>query len=177
MSRIGAIPVAIADGVDVKIDGRTVEVKGSKGTLSITLPSGVSAEVKDKEVVVTPANDSNEAKAMWGLGRSLINNMVEGVSNGFTKKLEVNGVGYRAQVQGKKLVLALGFSHDVNYDIPEGIEIKCPKPTEIEISGADKQLVGQVAAEIRRYRKPEPYKGKGVKYEGEYIRRKEGKKK
>lgn len=183
MSRIGQKPIKIASGVDVKINGQTLIVKGSKGELKKEFPVDVSVKITDGSVVVSPANDTQRARAMWGLSRALIAGMVEGVSNGFTIKLEINGVGYRAAVQGKTLQLALGFSHPVDFQIPEGITIKTPKPTEIEISGADKQKVGQVAANIRKWKKPEPYKGKGIKYSsiydkpGEIVRRKEGKKK
>jgi len=177
MSRIGKRPVAIASGVTVTIDGQTVKAKGSKGELELTLVPEVTVSQGDDGVTVAPVDESQRARAMWGLSRSLVANMVEGVANGFTKELEINGVGYRAQMQGKNLQLALGFSHDVVYEVPEGIEIKTPKPTEVVISGIDKQKVGQVAAEIRSYRPPEPYKGKGVKYVDEYIFRKEGKKK
>lgn len=183
MSRVGQKPVKIASGVDVKIDGQVVTVKGSKAQLTQSLPVEVSVKVNDGQVVVTPANDTPRARAMWGLSRALIANMVKGVTDGFTVKLEITGVGYRAAVQGKVLQLNLGYSHPVNFDIPAGIEIKTPKPTEIEITGADKQLVGQVAANIREWRKPEPYKGKGIRKAdvygnpGETILRKEGKKK
>jgi len=177
MSRIGSKPVDIIAGVNVTIDGQQVTVKGSKGTLQTKLPAGVSVSVNDNKVVLQPQDQSDRARAMWGLGRSLVANMVQGVSEGFTIKLEINGVGYRAALQGKTLVLNLGYSHPVNFPVPEGIKITCPKPTEIEIFGADKQQVGQVAAVIRSYRRPEPYKGKGIKYADEIIRRKEGKKK
>ncbi|WP_169568528.1 50S ribosomal protein L6 [Sneathiella limimaris] len=177
MSRIGKHPVSIPSGVELQFNDKEVTAKGSKGSLSMTFVDDVNVEKDGDQVWVKPANDSKRARQMWGMQRTLLNNLVEGVSNGFTKKLEIVGVGYRAAVQGKTLNLNLGFSHDVNYDIPEGIEIKCPSPTAIEISGANKQRVGQVAAEIRSYRKPEPYKGKGVKYADEYIFRKEGKKK
>lgn len=177
MSRIGKQPIELADGVTLTVDGRSVTIKGSKGELTQLLPAGVEVSQEEKNVVLKPANDTKEARAMWGLSRSLISNMVEGVTNGYTKNLEMHGVGYRAQAQGKTLKLNLGFSHDVDFEIPEGIEIKTPKPTEITITGIDKQKVGQVAAVIRKYRPPEPYKAKGVRYVGEYIRRKEGKKK
>jgi len=177
MSRIGMKPVEIKSGVEVKLDGQVITVKGGKSTLAQILPAEAKVNIEGSTITVEPVDDSTRAKAMWGLSRALIQNMVTGVSEGFTKKLEINGVGYRAAVKGKTLELALGFSHPVIFDIPEGIEIKAPKPTELEISGADKQLVGQVAAKIRSYRKPEPYKGKGVRYEGEYVRSKEGKKK
>jgi large subunit ribosomal protein L6 len=177
MSRIGIKPVEVIEGVTINIDGKNLTAKGSKGELNLTINDAVIVTLEESQVIVKPANDTQEAHALWGLSRSLIQNMVEGVSKGYTKELELQGVGYRAQVQGKVLKMNLGFSHDINYNIPEGIEIKTPKPTEITISGIDKQKVGQVAAEIRKYRKPEPYKGKGVRYVGEYIRRKEGKKK
>ncbi len=179
MSRIGNNPVAIASGIDFKVDeANVVTVKGPKGTLVQKLPEQVSIKLEGGEVKFAPINDNDkDASAFWGLSRSLVNNMVEGVTNGFTKKLEIQGVGYKAQAQGKTIKLNLGYSHDIDYVVPEGIEVKTPKPTEIEISGIDKQKVGQVAAEIRAFRKPEPYKGKGIRYEGEYVIRKEGKKK
>ncbi|WP_343563261.1 50S ribosomal protein L6 [Kiloniella sp. b19] len=177
MSRVGKNPVAIPDGVEVTVDGVTVKAKGKLGELSFVATEDVKIAVEDKSVVVTPVNDSKKARSMWGTARARISNLVEGVSNGFAKELEINGVGYRAQVQGQTLNLSLGFSHDVLFPIPEGIEIKCEKPTSVRVSGRDKQLVGQVAANIRAYRPPEPYKGKGVKYADEVILRKEGKKK
>ncbi|CDO61492.1 LSU ribosomal protein L6p (L9e) [Candidatus Phaeomarinobacter ectocarpi] len=177
MSRIGKMPIAIASGVTVTVDGQTVKAKGSKGELELTLVPEVTVSQGEDGLTVAPVDESQRARAMWGLSRSLVANMVQGVAEGFSKELEINGVGYRAEVQGKSLKLALGFSHDVIYPVPEGIEIKTPKPTEVVISGIDKQKVGQVAAEIRSYRPPEPYKGKGVKYVDEYIFRKEGKKK
>lgn len=177
MSRIGKHPVPVPAGVDVKIDGKVVSVKGKLGQLSLTLVDDVSAELDDGKVVVKPANDSRRAYTMWATSRTLVNNMVKGVADGYTVNLEINGVGYRAAVQGKELVMQLGFSHDVKYPIPEGIAIKCDKPTSITITGFDKQKVGQVAAEIRGWKKPEPYKGKGIKYDNETILRKEGKKK
>lgn len=177
MSRIGKKPVALPKGVTASVDGQTVKVKGPKGELSVTLVREVSAKVDDHGVTITPDKNSERAGQMWGLSRSLVNNLVTGVTSGFTQKLEIQGVGYRAAVQGKNLNLQLGFSHDVVYPIPVGITITSEKPTMISVSGMDKQLVGQVAAEIRGYRSPEPYKGKGVRYEGEYVRRKEGKKK
>lgn len=177
MSRIGKHPVPVPAGVDVKIDGKVVSVKGKLGQLSLTLVDDVTAEVADGKVVVKPANDSRRAYTMWATSRTLVNNMVKGVADGYTVNLEINGVGYRAAVQGKELVMQLGFSHDVKYPIPEGIAIKCDKPTSITITGFDKQKVGQVAAEIRGWKKPEPYKGKGIKYDNETILRKEGKKK
>ncbi len=177
MSRIGKHPVTIPSGVDVQLSGSDVTVKGSKGALSMTFVDDVVVEREDDKIWVKPRGESKRSRQMWGMQRTLLNNLVEGVTTGFTKKLEVVGVGYRAAVQGKSLNLNLGFSHDINYPIPEGIEVKCPSATSIEISGADKQRVGQVAAEIRSFRKPEPYKGKGVKYADEFIFRKEGKKK
>ena len=177
MSRIGKRPVEAPKGVELKVDGNTVSAKGPKGQRSFTAPGDVQVAMEDGSIVVRPANDTKRAREMWGMTRTQIANCVTGVSEGFTKKLEINGVGYRAQAQGKTLKLALGYSHDVDFDIPEGIEVKTPKPTEIEVSGIDQQLVGQVAANIREWRPPEPYKGKGIKYADEYIFRKEGKKK
>ena len=177
MSRVGKNPVEIPSGVDVAIKGGLVSAKGKLGVLDFQAGEEVEVTQEDGKVWVKPANDGKRARAMWGTVRSRIQNMVIGVSEGFTKNLEINGVGYRASVQGQSLNLQLGFSHDVNYPIPEGITIKCEKPTAIAVSGADKQKVGQVAAEIRGYRPPEPYKGKGVKYADEVILRKEGKKK
>lgn len=177
MSRIGKNPVPLPDGVSFEIAGLVVTAKGKLGELSALLTDDVEVSQQDNTVVVAPREGAANARKMWGTSRSVINNLVIGVSEGFEKKLEINGVGYRAQVQGKELLLQLGFSHDVKFPIPEGITIKCPDQTHVEISGADKQKVGQVAAEIRAYRPPEPYKGKGIKYEDEYILRKEGKKK
>ena len=178
MSRVGKYPVNIPAGVTVAIEGNVVTVKGKLGELSCSFDDGhIAAKVEDNKVVVTPHSQSLAAHALWGTTRANINTLVKGVSEGFTKNLELVGVGYKAHMEGTKLVLSLGFSHDVNFPAPEGIKISCESPTQIKIFGVDKQLVGQVAAEIRKYRKPEPYKGKGVKYEGEYIRRKEGKKK
>ena len=177
MSRIGKKPIAVPSGVTVNLDGQNVTVKGPKGELALKLVDEVGIEDGEEGLVVTPRDESQRARSMWGMQRTLVQNFVTGVSEGFVKKLEINGVGYRAQMQGKDLQLALGFSHDVVYKVPEGISISTPKPTEIEVSGINKQVVGQVAAEIRAYRPPEPYKGKGVKYEDEYIFRKEGKKK
>jgi len=177
MSRIGKQAVSIPSGVTTEVDGQTVSAKGPKGELTFVLNELVVAEQNDDGITVSPVNQSKTARSMWGLSRSMVSNIVAGVSSGFEKKLEITGVGYRASLQGKNLQLALGFSHDVLYPIPDGIEIQCPKPTEIIVSGIDKQKVGQVAAEIRKYRPPEPYKGKGVRYAGEYIFRKEGKKK
>jgi large subunit ribosomal protein L6 len=177
MSRIGKKPVVLPKGVTASVDGQTVKVKGPKGELSVKLVPEVSAKVDEHGITITPDKAQERAGQMWGLSRSLVNNLVVGVTQGFNQKLEIQGVGYRAAVQGKTLNLQLGFSHDVPYPIPAGISIVTEKPTSIMISGIDKQLVGQVAAEIRGWRPPEPYKGKGVRYEGEYVRRKEGKKK
>ncbi len=177
MSRIGKNPVAIPDGVTVTMDGNKLTAKGKRGELSFLTADEIETIISDNEVTVKPKGNGKRARTMWGTTRSLVENMVVGVSEGFTKTLEIQGVGYKAQAQGKKLVLSLGFSHDVDFPVPEGIEIKTPQPTQIDITGSDLQKVGQVAAEIRAYRPPEPYKGKGVRYAGEYILRKEGKKK
>jgi len=177
MSRVGKYPVAVPSGVSVEIVNRILKTKGKLGELSLRLSDEVEAKLEDGKVVVTPRSQSKRARTLWGTTRALVNNMVAGVSSGFSKTLDISGVGYRAQVQGKNLQLQLGFSHDVVYPIPAGVTIKCEKPTQITISGADRQRVGQVAAEIRAFRKPEPYKGKGIKYDSERIRRKEGKKK
>jgi large subunit ribosomal protein L6 len=177
MSRIGKKPVALPKGVTASVEGQTVKVKGPKGELSVKLVPDVSVTLQEGSISVSPREGAERGPQMWGLSRTLVNNLVEGVTNGFTQKLEIQGVGYRAAVQGKVLNLQLGFSHDVPYAIPPGITITTEKPTMISVSGIDKQLVGQVAAEIRSWRPPEPYKGKGVRYEGEYVRRKEGKKK
>ena len=177
MSRIGKKPVSLPKGVTATVHGKTVTVKGPKGELSVTLVEEIDASVGEHGVTLTPREDMERADQMWGLSRTLVNNLVQGVTNGFSTKLEIQGVGYRAAVQGKTLNLQLGFSHDVNYPIPAGIAITAEKPTQLTVSGIDKQLVGQVAAEIRSYRPPEPYKGKGVRYTGEFVRRKEGKKK
>ena len=177
MSRIGKKPVAVPAGVTASIEGGVLSVKGPKGTLSLTLRDEISYVVEDGGITVKPANDTKQARAFWGMQRTLVQNLVTGVTEGFTKKLLITGVGYRAAAQGRNLRLQLGYSHDVDVAVPEGIEIKTPDNTTVEISGIDKQKVGQVAAEIRRWRKPEPYKGKGIKYDGEYIFRKEGKKK
>ena len=177
MSRIGKKPVPVPSGVTVNIDGQTVSVKGPKGELQTSLVNLVSVELKDGQVIVNPRNNSKQARSAWGLCRTLVSNLMIGVTEGFSKTLEINGVGYRAAVQGNGLKLNLGYSHDVVYEIPEGIKVETPKPTQIVVSGIDKQKVGQVAAEIREWRKPEPYKGKGIKYADEYIFRKEGKKK
>jgi large subunit ribosomal protein L6 len=177
MSRIGKKPVAVPNGVTAKVEGQKVTVKGAKGELNFTVPDDVHVAMEDGSIKVDPRSESKRARAMWGMSRSMINNLVAGVTSGFEKKLEINGVGYKAAVAGKNLNLSLGYSHDVIYPIPAGVAIATPKPTEITISGIDKRQVGQVAAEIRAYRGPEPYKGKGVKYAGEFIFRKEGKKK
>jgi len=177
MSRVGKNPVAVPSGVTVAVDGRMVTAKGKLGELKLNLGDQVTAKLQDGKLVCAPVNDTKKARMQWGTTRNLMRNMVQGVSQGFKKNLEINGVGYRAAVQGKNLQLQMGYSHDVSYPIPEGITIKCEKPTAISITGHDKQKVGQVAAEIRSYRGPEPYKGKGIKYEGEMILRKEGKKK
>ncbi|MBX3514792.1 MAG: 50S ribosomal protein L6 [Xanthobacteraceae bacterium] len=177
MSKIGKRPVAIPSGVTATVSGQTVKVKGPKGELSVVLNDNVAPKLDKNQITFEKKGEEKQDQASWGLYRALVNNIVTGVSKGFEKKLEINGVGYRAAVQGKNLNLSLGYSHDVVYKIPDGIAIATPKPTEIVITGIDKQRVGQVASEIRAYRKPEPYKGKGVKYEGEFIFRKEGKKK
>ena len=178
MSRIGKYPVTVPAGVTVNINNNVVTVKGKLGELSCSFDdSHIAAKLEDNKVVVTPLSQSMTARALWGTTRANIHDLVKGVDEGFTKNLELVGVGYKARMEGNKLVLSLGFSHDVDFPAPQGLKISCESPTQIKIFGADKQLVGQVAAEIRKYRKPEPYKGKGVKYEGEYVRRKEGKKK
>ncbi len=177
MSRIGKKPVAVPSGVTVNVDGQSVTAKGPKGELSAVLVDKVLVRMDDDGVWIDPRDKSKQARSMWGMSRTVVSNLVEGVSEGFSKTLEITGVGYRANLQGKDLSLALGYSHDVVFQIPEGITIDVPQPTQIIISGIDKQRVGQVASEIRRFRPPEPYKGKGVKYAGEYIFRKEGKKK
>jgi large subunit ribosomal protein L6 len=177
MSRIGKNPVAIPDGVRVELRDQTLTVRGSTATLSLVVSNEVTATVADGNVTVEPKDESKRARAMWGTTRALVNNMVTGVSTGFTRNLEINGVGYRASVQGSNLNLQLGYSHDIAYPIPADVKIACERPTAITITGADRQRVGQVAAEIRAFRPPEPYKGKGIKYSNETIRRKEGKKK
>ena len=177
MSRIGKKPVAVPQGVTANVEGQTVKVKGAKGALSLVVPDDVIVKMDKGGIQLDPRNETKKARSMWGTSRTLVANLVAGVTKGFEENLEITGVGYRAAVQGKTLNLQLGFSHDVNYPIPEGITIATPKPTEIKITGMDKQKVGQVAAEIRGYRRPEPDKGKGVKYVGEYIFRQEGKKK
>ncbi len=175
MSRIGKMPVAIPSGVEVKIDGTTVTVKGKKGELTRTFQPTMNIKQEDNEIIITPANDERQTNAFWGLTRSLIHNMVEGVSEGFSKKLELVGVGYRASLKGKDLELQLGFSHPVVVTPPEGITFEVPSQNEIIVSGCSKEQVGQVAADVRKWRKPEPYKGKGIRYSGEYVRRKAGK--
>jgi large subunit ribosomal protein L6 len=177
MSRIGKSAVELPDGVSARVDGQTVSVKGPKGELSVVLVDDVIAKMENGGVRVDAREQTRQGRSMWGMSRSLVANLVEGVSQGFSKQLEIQGVGYRAEVKGKALQLSLGYSHDVQYPIPEGIEIKCEKPTDILITGIDKQTVGQVAAEIRKFRPPEPYKGKGIRYVDEYVFRKEGKKK
>ena len=177
MSRIGKKPISVPTGVTASVEGQTVKVKGPKGAIQLALVDDVVVAMDKGAITVNPRQMNKRGRAMWGTARTLVSNLVTGVSKGFEEKLEITGVGYRAAVQGKSLNLQLGFSHDVTFPIPEGITIATPKPTEIVISGMHKQVVGQVAAEIRGYRPPEPYKGKGVKYAGEYIFRKEGKKK
>jgi large subunit ribosomal protein L6 len=177
MSRVGKNPVAIPSGVNIDLAGNTLTAKGKLGTLQLVVSNEVTASVEDGKVWVRPKSETKRARTLWGTTRALVNNMVQGVSAGFTVNLEINGVGYRAAVQGKNLNLQLGFSHDVAYPIPEDVKIVCEKPTSISITGASRQRVGQIAAEIRSYRPPEPYKGKGIKYDYEKIRRKEGKKK
>ncbi len=177
MSRIGKKPVPIPSGVTVTLEDGSVTVKGPKGQLEAALVDLVNVSVEGDEVVVKPINDTKPARSAWGMTRTIIANMIQGVTEGFTKKLEIVGVGYRAALQGRDIKLNLGYSHDVIYKVPEGIDVQIPKPTEIVISGIDKQKVGQVAAEIREWRRPEPYKGKGIRYADEYIFRKEGKKK
>jgi large subunit ribosomal protein L6 len=177
MSRVGKKPVAVPAGVTAKVEGQKVAVKGPKGELQFTVPDDVVVAMDAGQIKVDPRDESKRARAMWGMSRSMINNLVAGVTKGYERKLEITGVGYKAAVVGKNLQLSLGYSHDVNYAIPTGITIATPKPTEVTIAGIDKRQVGQVAAEIRAFRGPEPYKGKGIKYEGEFIFRKEGKKK
>jgi len=177
MSRIGKRPVPLPSGVTAAKEGEILSVKGPKGQLTLQMRDEIAYEIGDDGILVKPANETKQARAFWGMQRTLVDNLVVGVSEGFTKVLEINGVGYRAQAQGRNLRLQLGYSHDVNFPVPEGVEVKTPDQNTVEISGIDKQKVGQVAAEIRRWRKPEPYKGKGIKYRGEFIFRKEGKKK
>jgi large subunit ribosomal protein L6 len=177
MSRVGKHPVTIPAGVQANLAGQLLTISGGKGELSLAISPNVTATVADGAVTIVPKDESKQARAMWGTTRALVNNMMTGVSTGFTRTLEINGVGYRAAVQGRTLNLQLGYSHDIPYPIPEGIQIACERPTLIAVSGADRQRVGQIAAEIRSYRPPEPYKGKGIKYSDETVRRKEGKKK
>jgi large subunit ribosomal protein L6 len=177
MSRIGKKPVAVPAGVTASVEGQKVTVKGPKGALEVVLHDDVAPRMEGGGVAIAPRAETKRARAMWGLSRSLVNNLVAGVTKGFERRLEISGVGYRAAVQGKNLQLLLGFSHEIRYAIPDGIAIVTPRPTEIIVTGIDKQKVGQVAAEIRAFRPPEPYKGKGVKYSDEYVFRKEGKKK
>ena len=177
MSRIGKRPIELPSGVTATVSGQSVEVKGPKGVRNFTATDDVTVAQEDNAITVTPRGSSKRAKQQWGMSRTQIANCVTGVTDGFKKNLEINGVGYRAQMQGNKLVLNLGLSHDVNFEVPEGVTVTCPKNTEIVVEGIDQQLVGQVAANIREWRKPEPYKGKGIKYADEYIFRKEGKKK
>jgi large subunit ribosomal protein L6 len=177
MSRIGKKPVAVPAGVTATLDGQTVKAKGPKGELNFTVPDLISVAMENNAIKVDPRDESKPARAQWGMSRTMVSNIFQGVTKGFEKRLEINGVGYRAAVAGKVLKLSLGYSHDVDFPIPEGIAVATPKPTEVVVTGIDKQKVGQVAAEIRDYRSPEPYKGKGVKYANEFIFRKEGKKK
>ncbi len=177
MSRIGKKPVIIPAGVTAKVEGQLIVVKGSKGELKFQAPDDVAVTFADNSIKVDPRGDSKRARAMWGMARSMVSNLVTGVTQGFEKKLEITGVGYKAAVVGKNLQMSLGYSHDINYPIPAGITMVTPKPTEVTITGIDKRQVGQIASEIRALRGPEPYKGKGVKYAGEFIFRKEGKKK
>jgi large subunit ribosomal protein L6 len=177
MSRVGKHPVAVPSGVEVQMSGATLSAKGSLGTLRLVVSNEVTASIADGAVTIAPKNDTKHARAMWGTTRALVNNMVTGASKGFSVTLEINGVGYRAAVQGSTLNLQLGYSHEIAYPIPVDVNIVCERPTLIRISGADRQRVGQIAAEIRAYRPPEPYKGKGIKYSTETVRRKEGKKK
>ena len=177
MSRIGKKPVAVPSGVTANDENGLLVVKGPKGTLTMPMLDDVIYSIKEDEILVTPVGPTQQARSAWGMQRTMVQNLVTGVTEGFTKVLEITGVGYRAQAQGRNLRLQLGYSHDVNYKLPDGVDVKTPDQNTVEISGIDKQKVGQVAAEIRRWRKPEPYKGKGIKYRGEYIFRKEGKKK
>ncbi len=177
MSRIGKKPVSVPAGVNTALDGHTITAKGPRGELKFVVNDQVLVKMEDGAIAVTPANDSKLARASWGMSRTMIANILKGVAEGFERRLEINGVGYRAAMQGRNLQLSLGFSHEVVYQVPADVQVACPKPTEIVITGIDRQKVGQVAAEIRKYRKPEPYKGKGVKYAEETVFRKEGKKK
>jgi large subunit ribosomal protein L6 len=177
MSRIGKRPVPLPAGVTATTEGQILSVKGPKGTLTLQMRDEINYDISESGISIQPANATKQARAFWGMQRTLVQNLVTGVSEGFTKVLEITGVGYRAAAQGGKLNMKLGYSHDVDIEIPQGLEVKTPDATTVEISGIDRQKVGQLAAEIRRWRKPEPYKGKGIKYRGEYIFRKEGKKK
>jgi large subunit ribosomal protein L6 len=177
MSRIGKKPVAVPSGITANVEGQTVKIKGPKGALQVVLHDDVAVKLDGGQIKVDPRFETKRARSQWGTSRTLIANLIAGVTKGFEQRLEINGVGYRASVQGKNLQIALGYSHDIVYPIPEGITIATPRPVEIVITGSDRQKVGQVAAEIRDYRPPEPYKGKGIKYAGERIFRKEGKKK
>jgi large subunit ribosomal protein L6 len=177
MSRIGKKPVPVPKGVTANVSGQSVKVKGPKGELSFLASDDVELTFADGTIAIEPRGESKRARSAWGMSRTMVQNLMRGVTEGFERKLEITGVGYRAAVAGKSLQLNLGYSHDVNYPIPAGITIQCPKPTEIVVTGADRQRVGQVAAEIRAFRRPEPYKGKGVRYSDEYVHRKEGKKK
>jgi len=177
MSRIGKKPVGVPEGVTATVEGQTVTAKGPKGELQFVVNSEVLVKMEDGAIQVDPRDETKDARSKWGMSRTMVSNILTGVKDGFEKKLEINGVGYRAAMQGTDIQLSLGFSHEVVYKVPEGVTVACPKPTEIVVTGIDKQKVGQVAAEIRSYRPPEPYKGKGVKYADETIFRKEGKKK
>jgi len=177
MSRIGKKPISLPDGAQATVNGQVVKIKGPKGELEVTLVKDVVVALEDGAIQVDPINQSKQARSMWGMSRTLVQNLVEGVTNGYAKTLEIQGVGYRAALKGKDLQLQLGLSHEVLYAVPEGVKIECPKQTEVIVSGIEKQKVGQVAAEIRQFRPPEPYKGKGIRYQGEYVFRKEGKKK
>lgn len=177
MSRIGQNPVAVPSGTEVRIDGQTVTVKGKLGQLAVTVASEIEVSQADNQILVKPREETDKARAMWGTSRAIVNNLVRGVTQGYSKTLRITGVGYRAAVQGRSLNLQLGYSHDINLPIPDGIDVKCESATVIVVSGIDKQLVGQVAANVRACRPPEPYKGKGIRYDGEIIMRKEGKKK
>jgi large subunit ribosomal protein L6 len=177
MSRVGKRPIQVPSGVTATVDGQTVRMKGAKGELSFVVPEDVVVAMDGDAVKVDPRDESKTARAKWGMSRAQVQNLVDGVTKGFEKRLEINGVGYRAQVAGKVLKLSLGYSHDVDYEIPAGVTITAPRPTEVVVAGIDRQRVGQVAAEIREFRGPEPYKGKGVKYANEFFFRKEGKKK
>ncbi|WP_108482925.1 50S ribosomal protein L6 [Oceaniglobus ichthyenteri] len=177
MSRIGKKPVTLGDGASASVSGQTIEVKGPKGTRTFTATDDVTMTVEDGSISITPRGTSKRARQQWGMTRSMVENLVTGVTTGFKRELEIQGVGYRAALQGKVLRLNLGYSHDVEFEVPEGVSVVVPKPTEIVLEGIDQQLVGQVAANIREWRKPEPYKGKGIRHKGEFIFRKEGKKK